>query len=316
MDPTVELIAPKEVLFFTERRRTSAPGCSVKSTRTSDWILLGRKSSLCGQFSCITGVDSSVLEDRAALRSIGIAKRMSWAANRVTTRVEDRAYCLLGISGISMPMLYGEGEKAFIRLQEEIMKESSDESLFAWRDDGADPDARTGLLASSPSLFKDSGGFFAYYDWERRVPYFKTNRGLQITLPLTLVGAYSEGLYVAALNCPRPNETDGFAGIFLKRLSHTSGPPDQISSYYGQYARVRSGTIAGIDGKGGAARGNTTTVYVRQDPNQSAPPRVYPDHIVQLVTGPIRNCIDSTAPWGTRPTTRCPSKPGPGSRKA
>lgn len=56
------------------------------------------------------------------LADIPIARRMSWAATMVTTRVEDTAYCLLGIFDISMPMLYGQGKKAFIRLQEEIAK--------------------------------------------------------------------------------------------------------------------------------------------------------------------------------------------------
>jgi hypothetical protein len=51
---------------------------------------------------------------------------MSWAARREISRVEDRAYCLIGIFGIPMPLLYGEGERAFVRLQEEIMKVSDD----------------------------------------------------------------------------------------------------------------------------------------------------------------------------------------------
>ncbi|KXX81004.1 Vegetative incompatibility protein HET-E-1 [Madurella mycetomatis] len=279
-----ELIAPKEVLFFTERRRIGGPELPKKSSRTGDWTLLGRKSDLCTRLSSITGIDTNVLRGSQEIRSISIAKRMSWAAKRVTTRIEDCAYCLLGLFGINMPMLYGENEKAFIRLQEEIMKDSSDESLFAWRDENANTDALTGLLASSPSMFKDSGRFFAYYDWEPRVPYFKTNHGLQITLRLTPVE--SNDLYVAALNCPRPFETDGFAGVFLRRLSHTGS--DQMSTnYYDQYARVRSGTIAAIDDKGsGDARGNITTLYVRQDPDRSAPPRIYPDHILQLRNGP------------------------------
>ena len=38
-----------------------------------------------------------------------VAQRMSWAANRKTTRIEDRVYSLLGIFGVNMPVLYGEG---------------------------------------------------------------------------------------------------------------------------------------------------------------------------------------------------------------
>ena len=39
---------------------------------------------------------------------------MSWASRRVTTRDEDIAYCLLGMFDVNMPLIYGEGEKAFI----------------------------------------------------------------------------------------------------------------------------------------------------------------------------------------------------------
>jgi hypothetical protein len=61
-----------------------------------------------------------------------VATKMSWAAYRETTRVEDLAYCLLGIFDVNIPLLYGEGRKAFIRLQEEILRVSADHSLFAW----------------------------------------------------------------------------------------------------------------------------------------------------------------------------------------
>ncbi len=59
---------------------------------------------------------------------------MSWAARRRTTRIEDEAYSLLGIFGVSLPLLYGEGRRAFVRLQEEIIKVSTDHSIFAWRE--------------------------------------------------------------------------------------------------------------------------------------------------------------------------------------
>jgi len=49
---------------------------------------------------------------------------MSWTTNRKTTRKEDRAYCLLGIFGIYMPLIYGEEDQAIFRLREEIDKPS------------------------------------------------------------------------------------------------------------------------------------------------------------------------------------------------
>src|SRR3984885_498967 len=78
---------------------------------------------------------------------------MSWASKRKTTRVEDLAYCLMGIFGINMPLLYGEGERAFTRLQEEIIKVSDDHSLFAWKSS----ETYGGLLATSPAAFFNSG---------------------------------------------------------------------------------------------------------------------------------------------------------------
>jgi len=66
------------------------------------------------------------------LNSISIAERLSWAAKRETTRPEDKAYCLLGLFGVNMPLLYGEGSSAFPRLLEEVLKTSDDQSVFAF----------------------------------------------------------------------------------------------------------------------------------------------------------------------------------------
>ncbi|KAF9695156.1 hypothetical protein EKO04_007039 [Ascochyta lentis] len=58
---------------------------------------------------------------------------MSWASKRVTTREEDIAYCLMGLFDVNMPLLYGEGKKAFLRLQEAIIRGSEDQSILAFR---------------------------------------------------------------------------------------------------------------------------------------------------------------------------------------
>jgi hypothetical protein len=93
---------------------------------------LGSKLDLRKQISDITGIGEAFLDGTAPLSQASIARRMSWASRRETTRTEDLAYCLLGIFNISMPLLYGEDEKAFSRLQQEIMRNSDDQSLFAW----------------------------------------------------------------------------------------------------------------------------------------------------------------------------------------
>ncbi|KAI5982586.1 heterokaryon incompatibility protein-domain-containing protein, partial [Pisolithus albus] len=111
-----ELVAPREVKFFNR-----------------DWVPLGNKRHLASTLNHITGIPCGVLMDGLARQGLSVAQIMSWAARRKTTRVEDRAYSLMGLFGVHMPMLYGEGKKAFRRLQLEIIREFSDQSIFAWK---------------------------------------------------------------------------------------------------------------------------------------------------------------------------------------
>ncbi|KAI0708152.1 heterokaryon incompatibility protein-domain-containing protein [Cerioporus squamosus] len=83
--------------------------------------------------------------------------RMSWYGKRETTRLEDEAYCLLGLFDIHMPPLYGEGRNAFHRLQEELLKQSTDTTLFAWEDFSLDYRLHSCLFAPSPTAFKTIG---------------------------------------------------------------------------------------------------------------------------------------------------------------
>lgn len=110
-----ELIAPQDVVFLSRNWR---PLCS--------------KCASPGLLQEVTGIDIDVLLSLAPLPSISAAKRLSWASRRETTRVEDEAYSLMGIFGVHIPIMYGEGRRAFRRLQEEIMKQSPDHTLFVW----------------------------------------------------------------------------------------------------------------------------------------------------------------------------------------
>ncbi|KAH9209615.1 heterokaryon incompatibility protein-domain-containing protein, partial [Leptodontidium sp. 2 PMI_412] len=110
-----EMIAPRTLQFFD-----------------SAWHPFGTKHGLAAVIESRTGVPKEILDGFQQLNGTSIACRMSWAADRQTTRAEDLAYCLLGIFDIHLPLLYGEGEAAFIRLQEEICRKTTDMSLFAW----------------------------------------------------------------------------------------------------------------------------------------------------------------------------------------
>ncbi|KAJ5106954.1 hypothetical protein N7456_003629 [Penicillium angulare] len=117
-----ELIAPTNLVFLAQ-----------------DWSKLFSREEVSVLLGDITHIDVPLLEQkgdtfnlRAHLNKASIAAKMSWASRRETSRLEDRAYSLLGIFGINMPLLYGEGESAFLRLQEEIIKHSDDQSILAW----------------------------------------------------------------------------------------------------------------------------------------------------------------------------------------
>ncbi|RMY70849.1 hypothetical protein D0863_05529 [Hortaea werneckii] len=144
-----ELIAPGYRVFFTSRWAEIG---NIKSVQ--DWTRYEDIGScfFLSSISRASGVPIPYLLGRnLGLSSIG--ERISWAASRQTSRPEDVAYSLMGLLNVNMPLLYGEGkEKAFVRLQIELIKKSRDTSLFAWEFTPIDAGG-TGLLASSPAPF-------------------------------------------------------------------------------------------------------------------------------------------------------------------
>ena len=144
-----ELIAPQALHFYD-----------------ASWNYRGSKSNLGQLLSTITGIDSAVLRHETALSSLSVAQRMAWAARRETTLVEDRAYSLLGILRLNMPLLYGEEGGTFRKLQEEIIKSILDSSIFAWRlpahtrpPEHGKGRFVSGIMAESPDLFADCLSF-------------------------------------------------------------------------------------------------------------------------------------------------------------
>jgi hypothetical protein len=98
-----ELLAPETVEFFSR-----------------DGIRLGDKRSLESRIAKITGIPPDALRGDD-LANYSIDDRFSWAEERQTAKQEDKAYCLLGIFGISLSLIYGEGlPNAMRRLRKEI----------------------------------------------------------------------------------------------------------------------------------------------------------------------------------------------------
>jgi hypothetical protein len=121
------------------------------------WKNIETKDSLCNTISTITRIDTDTLYGKG-LELISVANKMSWASDRQTTRTEDAAYCLLGLFDVNMPLLYGEGQKAFLRLQEEILRSSYDHSLFAWDLNATSISNFENLVATQRELKRDLKG--------------------------------------------------------------------------------------------------------------------------------------------------------------
>ncbi|KAG2347895.1 hypothetical protein BDR05DRAFT_591395 [Suillus weaverae] len=59
-------------------------------------------------------------------------EKMSWAASRKTTRIEDVAYSLIGIFDITMTVAYGEGDRAFKRFMAELIEKCKEWQILVW----------------------------------------------------------------------------------------------------------------------------------------------------------------------------------------
>lgn len=218
-----ELLGPRSIKFFSQ-----------------EWEYLGRKTEdrfreLLPQ---VSGIDPGALslfhpDDWT------IAERMSWASKRRTTRVEDIAYCLLGIFGVTIPLLYGERERAFIRLQEEIMRISDDQSLFAWADEDMLSESPCGLLARSPAQFACSkyirrkvwsrpGLVYDDDDDETYMSHAMTNQGIRIQLSVLSID---------------PGDPSTFYALLGDRRHYTRPAIIVRQDPGGKFVRVHAGTL-------------------------------------------------------------------------
>jgi hypothetical protein len=202
-----ELIAPRHLQFYDH-----------------SWCYLGDRDDELLDLVCNrTSLTPTTLGSHAMLEEVPVARRMSWISHRRTTRKEDIAYCMLGIFGVNMPLLYGEEEKAFTRLQEEIAKKSGDHSLFVFSDPFQDSLSIRPILAASPSDFatcinlepcdmlKDTFG---------TEPYHLTSDGLHICLPLLNFEDRGSRVELAVLNYQISGSP---IGLKLDQLTYNSG---------------------------------------------------------------------------------------------
>lgn len=150
------------------------------------WTYVGLKSAFVQAIAEATNIVSAAITDPWGTHSYSLATKMSWASRRETTRKEDVSYCLLGIFNVHIPLIYGEGERAFERLLSEIVKQDNDLSILAWDDSRSQQLLERGNELPGMSLLPPSPSYFAgSKDIDRVARQFPeltlTNRGLLIT---------------------------------------------------------------------------------------------------------------------------------------
>ncbi|KAK7968011.1 uncharacterized protein PG986_002288 [Apiospora aurea] len=250
-----ELVAPAKLSFYG-----------------ADWKYLGSKNDdedIQFDLKKITGINIRVLDGSLQIFDVSVAERMKWASKRETSRPEDLAYSLLGIFDANMPLLYGEGgAKAFIRLQEEILRSSNDHTIFAWRlpHENSKKKEFHGLLAPYPRCFDGVESFrpLPPVVSQMSTVWATTNQGMHLSLFLQPASSRSDNEYVAILESfrRRGDDTHWSPGLRVQRL------------YGDQFARVQASVIEDVptpsfEQQSGA--GTYETCFFKQNPTLPVP---------------------------------------------
>jgi hypothetical protein len=141
---------------------------------------------------------------------------------------------------VNMPLLYGEGEKAFTRLQEEILKESDDQSLFAWSPSSHRPvlfgvrDKRRGMgmpiFAKHPREFAQAKDIYPQSTLGE--PTTVTNKGVRVDLPIMKLASMPQegivelawgGFFLAVLYCGYVRDKCKHPAIILRGFMSETG---------------------------------------------------------------------------------------------
>jgi hypothetical protein len=195
-----ELLAPDEVYFYN-----------------GTWSPIGTRTTLYSYIAQITTIEQDMLQLRRSpytssrisiqtlLADKSVAQRMSWAAHRSTSCPEDLAYCLLGLFDVNMPLIYGEGlRKAFFRLQTEILRDSTDQTLLAWSPETS-ATSWVGALAVHPKDFASGGNIVTVP--ARELSFEISNRGLRLKMQVI---RKSNATFAGVLAC---HEEDDFSSL-------------------------------------------------------------------------------------------------------
>ncbi|KAI1478753.1 heterokaryon incompatibility protein-domain-containing protein [Daldinia eschscholtzii] len=234
-----ELIAPCDVRFYNK-----------------NWELLGDRYRLLKSQVRVTGIDMSILtyghlvntlpweahtrpdqrhvkgfctaceyevrSVRGLLGEVSVSQKMIWASPRSTTRAEDLSYCLLGIFGVSMTLIYGEGqEKAFRRLQETILREWDDQTILAWCASGTGGPVNQVFATSPPQFLLGKYNVRPMELQATRVRIEMALGGVYLTTILYPAPFYEfkgKNLWIAILDCVMGSDLRSRPALLLQEL--------------------------------------------------------------------------------------------------
>ncbi|KAK3401515.1 heterokaryon incompatibility protein-domain-containing protein [Sordaria brevicollis] len=216
----------------------------------SEWNPIGSRDDWAAEIQEATGIRRQHLTD---FHRCCIATKLSWAANRLTTRIEDHSYSLLGLLGVYMPLIYGEGNHAFTRLQHELVRKYNDESVLAWTQISGNSDSSStskgldlrnaqnlsygAVLAYSPRNFKQSVELETHRYDRSRLRFEMTNAGLGLRAEVFMndeIFGVQHPIYLIRLNCSYVGRASPIVLILRDAESDTSSrySPTVDSSRY------------------------------------------------------------------------------------
>ncbi|RYP23458.1 hypothetical protein DL767_008815 [Monosporascus sp. MG133] len=207
-----ELLAPKHLRFYN---------CT--------WGYLGTKGTLRTVIGKITGIPHQILLGITELHNASVAQR---------------------IFGVTMPMIYGEGgDQAFLRLQDQIMKTTSDDSILAWglstkKLPISDPGQVTAgrILATAPLDFANSGHIICRKRSSTSLGSLDISGG-SLRLYLSLLTTSASGA-IGLLNCGPEYDPQQVVGIPLTQTA--PGASDEYVRPVGWHAVLQSITSSDV----------------------------------------------------------------------
>jgi hypothetical protein len=172
--------------------------------------------------NCSCCKNQEVVDARLMLGRFSVAQKMKWASERTTTREEDVAYSLMGLFDVNMPLLYGEGTRAFFRLQKAILEMRSDHSILAFRfnlpySNGEDCPR---FLAPNPTAFCDDVPSLHTPAHVQDAILLGTTLSIDMLLCPVQGGDVFPKRYLAILDCSMGDDPHARPAILLLAIHH------------------------------------------------------------------------------------------------